>query len=44
VPCLASVLVMAKERGKLFTAFTWFGSIALAFFVGGVIAQIIYFL
>jgi ferrous iron transport protein B len=44
VPCLASVLVMAKERGKLFTALTWFGSIALAFLVGGIIAQIIHFL
>ena len=44
VPCLASVLVMAKERGKAFTAFIWFGSIAVAFLVGGIIAQIIYFL
>ena len=29
-----------KERGKAFTAFTWFGSIVLAFFVGGIVAQI----
>lgn len=40
VPCIASVLVIMKERGKAFTAFAWLGSIGLAFLVGGVVAQI----
>lgn len=40
VPCIASVLVIMKERGKAFTAFTWLGSIALAFVVGGIVAQL----
>jgi ferrous iron transport protein B len=40
VPCIASVLVIMKERGKAFTAFTWLGSVALAFVVGGVVAQL----
>ncbi|MFA4966319.1 MAG: ferrous iron transport protein B [Thermoleophilia bacterium] len=40
VPCIASVLVIMKERSKPFTAFTWVGSIVLAFAVGGVVAQI----
>jgi ferrous iron transport protein B len=40
VPCIASVLVIMKERGKAFTAFAWLGSIGLAFLVGGIVAQI----
>jgi len=40
VPCIASVLVIMKERGKAFTAFTWVGSILLAFAVGGLVARI----
>ena len=40
VPCIASVLVIMKERGKAFTAFTWVGSIVLAFTVGGIVATI----
>jgi ferrous iron transport protein B len=40
VPCIASVLVIMKERGKAFTAFTWVGSVVLAFIVGGIVAQI----
>jgi ferrous iron transport protein B len=40
VPCIASVLVIMKERGKAFTAFTWLGSVVLAFVVGGVVAQL----
>ena len=39
VPCIASVLVIMKERGRAFTAFTWVGSVVLAFVVGGVVAQ-----
>jgi len=40
VPCIASVLVITKERGKLFTVFTWLGSVGLAFGVGGVVAKL----
>jgi ferrous iron transport protein B len=40
VPCIASVLVIMKERGRAFTAFAWLGSIGLAFLVGGIVAQI----
>ncbi len=40
VPCIASVLVIMKERGRAFTAFAWLGSIGLAFLVGGVVAQV----
>jgi ferrous iron transport protein B len=39
VPCIASVLIIMKERGKLFTAAVWFGSVGLAFFVGGLVAR-----
>jgi ferrous iron transport protein B len=39
VPCIASVLIIMKERGRLFTAGVWFASVALAFFVGGVVAR-----
>jgi ferrous iron transport protein B len=40
VPCIASVLVIMKERGKAFVAFTWVGSLVLAFTVGGVVAKV----
>jgi ferrous iron transport protein B len=40
VPCIASVLIIMKERGRLFTAAVWFGSVGLAFFVGGVVARL----
>ena len=40
VPCIASVLVIMKERGRAFTAFTWFGSVVLAFLVGGIVAKV----
>jgi ferrous iron transport protein B len=40
VPCIASVLIIMKERGKLFTAFVWLGSVGLAFLVGGIVAHI----
>ena len=39
VPCIASVLVIMKERGRLFTAGVWFASVALAFLVGGLVAR-----
>jgi len=39
VPCIASVLVITKERGKSFAAFVWVGSVVLAFLFGGVLAH-----
>jgi ferrous iron transport protein B len=40
VPCIASVLVIMKERGRAFMAFTWVGSVVLAFTVGGIVARV----
>lgn len=40
VPCIASVLVITKERGRMFAAFTWVGSVVLAFVFGGVLAHV----
>ena len=39
VPCIASVLIIMKERGKAFTAAVWLGSVGLAFLVGGIVAR-----
>lgn len=39
VPCIASVLVMFKERNWKEAAVLWVSSFAIAFLVGGVIAQ-----
>ena len=41
VPCVASVLVILKERGRAFTVLTWLGTIVLAFAVGGLVAQVV---
>jgi ferrous iron transport protein B len=41
VPCIASVLIITKERGKRFAAFVWVGSVVLAFTVGGVLAHLV---
>lgn len=41
VPCIASVLVIMKERGRAFTVFTWVGSVVLAFLVGGIVARVL---
>ena len=40
VPCLASTLVILKERGWRNGMVIWIGSIALALFVGGIIARL----
>jgi ferrous iron transport protein B len=40
VPCIASVLVITKERGKSFAAFVWVGSVVLAFLFGGILAHL----
>ena len=41
VPCIASVLIIMKERGKGFMVFTWVGSVALAFLAGGIVARVV---
>lgn len=41
VPCIASVIVMFKERGKLEGMIIWLGSWVAAFAIGGVVAQLV---
>lgn len=39
VPCIATVLMMVKERGKREGIAVWLASLALAFLVGGLLAR-----
>jgi ferrous iron transport protein B len=39
VPCIASVMVVLKERGWVYTAGLIVGSVTLAFLVGGLVAR-----
>ncbi len=41
VPCIASVIVMFKERGKVEGLLIWLGSWVAAFVVGGIVAQVL---
>jgi ferrous iron transport protein B len=41
VPCIASVMVMMKERGFRQGALIWLGTWVVAFFVGGVVSQML---
>ncbi|MCR3921646.1 MAG: ferrous iron transport protein B, partial [Firmicutes bacterium] len=41
VPCIASIMVMVKERGWREGLYIWTGSLLIAFFVGGILARII---
>jgi ferrous iron transport protein B len=41
VPCIASVIVMFKERGKLEGMLIWFGSWVAAFTIGGIVAHLV---
>lgn len=41
VPCIASIIVMFKERGTREGMMIWFGSWVAAFLVGGIVAHII---
>lgn len=41
VPCIASLMIMLKERGIKQSALIWFGTWIGAFLVGGIVAQII---
>ncbi len=40
VPCIAAIMILFKERSKAEAALMWFGSLAIAFFVGGVVAKL----
>lgn len=40
VPCIAAMLVLIKERGKKEAPVVWLGSWFIAFFMGGLVAQI----
>lgn len=41
VPCVASIMMIFKERSKLEASSIWIGSLAIAFVIGGVLAQFI---
>ncbi|OGU34810.1 MAG: hypothetical protein A2068_02410 [Ignavibacteria bacterium GWB2_35_6b] len=41
VPCIASFVVMLKERGWKEGISIWFGTWIMAFLIGGIVAQII---
>lgn len=40
VPCIASVLIILKERGRREGALIWAGNVAIAFVVGGLVAKL----
>ncbi|SMB91014.1 ferrous iron transport protein B [Desulfonispora thiosulfatigenes DSM 11270] len=40
VPCIAAILVLFKERNKTEAAIMWFGSLIIAFLVGGVVNKL----
>ncbi|NLL18005.1 MAG: hypothetical protein GX262_03145 [Clostridia bacterium] len=39
VPCIASIMMIFKERSKVEAAIMWLGSWVIAFLVGGLVAQ-----
>lgn len=41
VPCVASMIVMFKERGTKEGAFIWVGSWVMAFLIGGIVARLV---
>ncbi|HEX2925638.1 MAG TPA: ferrous iron transport protein B [Ruminiclostridium sp.] len=41
VPCVASIIMIFKERSKVEATAIWLGSFAIAFLIGGVLAHII---
>ncbi|MCB2206505.1 ferrous iron transporter B [bacterium] len=41
VPCVASLMVMLKERGLREGMLIWVGSLVLALFIGGVVSQVL---
>jgi ferrous iron transport protein B len=41
VPCVASILVIFKERTKREAVMIWFGSFFTAFLIGGILARVL---
>lgn len=41
VPCIASMIVILKERGTKEGMIVWFGSWVMAFVIGGIVAQLV---
>ncbi len=41
VPCVASIIMIFKERSKLEASAIWLGSFAIAFLIGGVLARFV---
>lgn len=41
VPCIASIMVMIKERGWKDGSYIWAGSLVIAFLAGGILARLI---
>lgn len=41
VPCIASVLVMVKERGRLEAAAMWIGAFTVALVTGGLVTRVL---
>lgn len=41
VPCVASIIMIFKERSKLEASAIWLGSFAIAFLIGGILARFI---
>ena len=41
VPCIASIMVMVKERGLKEGSYIWVGSLVIAFLVGGILTRLI---
>jgi ferrous iron transport protein B len=41
VPCIASVMVIFKERTKTEALLIWFGSFAAAFLTGGLLVRLL---
>ena len=40
VPCIASILILVKERGTRYMVAAWIGALATAFSVAGIVAQV----
>jgi ferrous iron transport protein B len=40
VPCIASVMIILKERGTRYATVAWIGTLVTAFFVAGIVARI----
>ncbi|MCL5045618.1 MAG: ferrous iron transport protein B [Actinobacteria bacterium] len=41
VPCIASIMVITKERGKREGVMIWASTFVIAFFVGGIVARVV---